>query len=487
MVLMMKLDNRIIVLALLLFTAFALNYAFSLVGIAENGYAALLGKASSLAKMDVGLLKLLAFLSAFLSSAFLFLGTTGLGKETENEKHEVLPGLFAALLFLFSYFVATNMVFVVSPLEAVALPLAVLGAVLLCAPHFAKYRYAGLIPLAIAAFLASPYINLTLNLTAFSSFPILLAFAFVSVGFFFEGEKKFDWGLLAFVLAVVLAPLFTVLSVAFAGTAAALALNRFFKEGGKMPMLTLVFGLAFFAALSPANVLSAIAIAGSLTVFAYFLFSLYNFEGKNLPLYFSIFGVVLSFTFLLLTQAASPLFAPNADYIAALKYAKDSGLSVALIDLPQTYSFYTGKAPLYQNGTQWIQKNVQPSGYYLFWTKSLPVSFDRYPVAFSYVGMSTDSQGNVVSLLQGGPYILAVPVDSNGKVIHDGELYEAASLQLIKKIPFTKIKLLFGKNLLDQNAVLVSLDGIEDSPLYSVVLKGETVYENTEVKIVKVA
>lgn len=485
MILMTKMDKRIVVLVLLLFASFALYYAFSPSQLSDAGFGELLGRSSQFAGLNPGLLKSLVFVAIFLSSAFIFLAATGIKKENEEEKHDVLPGLFAALLFLFSYFVITALVYVPSPAESLALPFAVLGAVLLTVPKFAKFKAVGIVPLAIGVYLTLPYLVPGVNLNVFASAPLIFAFSALALGYFLSMEKKkAEWPLVSFVLGICLAPLSLVLSLAFAGSAMAVSLARFFHEGGRVPLLTLVFALAFFTTCGNGNLVGSIAIAASITVLAYFLFSLYNFESKNLPLYFCLFALALALTLFLLVQFSHPFAAADDDYFAALKFAKDSGLSLALIDLPSTYNYVVGKPALKLNGTQLIQKR-SPGQYYLFWSKSLPSSFDRYPVAFYYYGTSQDSQGNTVSLMVGGPYVLAIPVDVDGKIIKDGELYDAASLQLVKRIPFTKLKLFFGKSAIDPNAIIVSLDGIEDTPLYGAVLNGETVYENTEVKIIK--
>ncbi len=479
-------DKRFIVLALLFVVAISISLTFSPATLSEKGYGELLGKASLLSGIDTILLKALAVAAAFLASTILFFGLCGWDKEYEEKN--LLPSAFTAILLLLSPFVAENIVFVDSPSEAIALPLFILGAVVLFSEG--NKRWLGIIPLLAGLALTYQYIQIPQMLDAniFAGFPILIALAFLGLGYYLSGDKKngVNNELIALIAGLATLLLLKPLSLAFFALAAGMAMKKFVEEHGKTVLLTLVFALALFITITVVTPLTAIISAAAITAFAYIILSLYNFEVKGLMQYLMIALIAFSISSIYFKLASNPLAVADEYFVESLKYAKANGLNVAILEYPNTYQFYTQTQASVITGDSLLTQDAPTFQYLLISYRSLPHNLAKHPVAFLQYGTTIDKNGLQNKIYYSEKYALMITPNAEGKISTDGTLYSVNGA-FVKTIPFTKLKLFSDATVTDSNSVVINIDGYEDTQLYDLLLTGETIFKNNGARIIKVA
>ncbi|MFA6531031.1 MAG: hypothetical protein WCT31_04830 [Candidatus Micrarchaeia archaeon] len=477
-------DKRILMLALLLLFCVSISIMFSGYGISETGYAQLVGKDSFLSSIGPSALKILALLSAFVSSAILFLAITGIGKE---HKEHLVAAAVIPILFILSSFVSSNLSFVSSPYSIISLPLFILGVVLLFSNS--KFKLAGLIPLVLGLAASYQHISFSLDLAVLSQFPLLIVFASVSLGeYLSHPEKKILPSLISFVLGLVTLPLLPSLSLALLSFSAASSISHLFSKPGRDTMLIFVFFAVFVPALLAFTPLSAFIAGAGMMVLVFFLFSLYYFEFGKLAYYLSIVAIVLSFSMFYLGTSVSGMKVADDATISAFTYAGNNGIPLAILDFPNTYRFYAKSEPIMINGTGLISKSPFHYSYIYLGTQSMANSFAQYPVAFRYLSTVKETDGSFSAVLTGGPFVVAVPVNELGAIVGDGRVYSASTGEFVKQIPFTKLrKLAESIPLQNSKTILLNIDGYEDSQLYMLTLSGTTSFEKDGSKIIRVS
>jgi|GEM_PF-2459463 hypothetical protein len=476
-------DKRLLVLALLFVVSLSLSLTFSKDILSEKGYGELLGKASFLSSFDAHALQALAVIASFLSSAILFFGLCGWGKECDEKI--ILPSAFVAILLLISPFVVQNMTLVDSPAEILSLPLFVLGAVVLF--QEGNKRWLGIVPLLAGLALTYSYIQLpqTLDGTIVSGFPVLIALAFLGAGYYLSGKKKnLNEELIALVAGVISLFLLAPLSLAFFALASGMAMKKFMEEHGKIVLLVLVFSLALFLALPTTAKFASLIAAASLTVFAYVILSLYNFEVKGLVPYLMVALVAFSFSLVYFTINSERFAVADKYFVEALQYAKSKGIALAVLDYPNTYQFYMQKPATIVSGEELVSSDSPKYENILLSYRSLPHQMSKYPIAFLYYGTAKNSDGVTSELFYSERYVLVVTPNAEGKISTDGQLYNMNG-GYVKSVPFTKIKLI-NEDSLTPSSVLVNIDGYEDTQIYGLLMTGETVFNDEGGKVIQV-
>lgn len=477
-------DKRVLMVALLLLFCVSLSVMFSGYGISESGYAQLIGSASFLSSLGPSALKILALLSAFVSASILFLAVAGIGKE---HKEHLVAAATVPILFIFSQAVSSNLSFVSSPLMTISVPLLILGIAILFSGS--KLRLAGLIPLALGLAASYQYASLSPDFGTLAQFPVILVFASVSVGeYLSHPERKILPSLVSFILGLAALPFIAPLSLALLSYSAASSVPHLFSKPGRDTMLIFIFSAVFFPSLMVFAPLSSFIAAAGVMVLAFFIFSLYYFEPGKLAYYLSMLAIVLSFSMFYFGPGVSQAKVADGATIAAFSYAGSNGVPLAITDFPNTYRFYAKSEPIIVNGTGLLAKSAFRYSYVYFGTQSVPDSFAQYPVAFRYISTVKEQDSSLTAVFTGGPFLIAVPINSLGVITGDGRVYGISTGEFVKQVPFTKLKKLSDSvPLEDRRSVLISLDGYEDSQLYLLMLSGTTAFEKDGSRIIRIS
>jgi len=476
-------DKRFIVLGLIFVITLALSLGFSNNEISEKAYGELLGKSAMFSSFDPHALQVIATVAAFLSSAILFFYLCGWGKEYEEKN--LLPSAFISIILLLTPFVAQNIALVDSPSEIISLPLFVLGAAILFSEGSKKWL--GIIPLIVGLALTYQYIQLqTIDETIVSGFPIIIAIAFLGVGYYLSGERKsINSELIALVAGIITLFLLTPLSLAFFAVAAGMSMKKFMEEHGKIVLLVAVFALVLFATLGVTAPLTAVISAASLTVFAYILLSLYNFEATGIVPYIMIALVAFSLATVYFDSVGNPLAVADRHFVESLKYANANGMSISILDYPNTYQYYMKKPAVLVSGDSLVSQESANYEYILLAYKTLPHNLAKYPIAFLHYGTATNKDGTTTEIFYSERYAMTITPNAEGKISADGTLY-GLNGGFVKTIPFTKLKMLNNGTLNDPNSIVINIDGYEDSQLYGLLMAGEIIYKNDGARIIKV-
>lgn len=478
-------DKRIAGLVVLFLLSLSLYLLFGVSGISEAGYSQLLSSSSVFAGVDVGLLRMAGLLAGFVSAAILFFSVVGIGKEFDEKSF--FPALSASVLILFSSYVAMNISFLESPAQIISLPFFVLAVSLFFfANESNTLKFASIVPLAIALGLTYNQISLSLSYSVFSGFPIVIAFASLSLGYLLsEEKKKLTPEVACFVLGFIALFLLAPISLALFSYSMAQSLKRFFAEAGKIPLLLFAFCLILFITLPAGSVFNSVVSAASITVLFYLVLYLYHFEIDFLPQAIVLFSFALCFGLFYLSVPFSSVQVADESTLAGFSYALQNNLDLAVLNMPATYEFYVKDKPLLVNSKDLVSKSQPKYEYILLNSKAIPGSFAQ-PVAFTYITSDLQPDGTKTLVYSNGAYLLFVQSSAEANIVGEGRLYSSQG-QFFGTIPFTKIKQ-FNKNIPLENpdSVLISISGYEDTQLYNLIMKGQTVFEQGSVKIIKV-
>lgn len=464
-------------LAVLIMIGAGIYTAFSSAGIAESGYAELLGSASFLTALgDAAAIKAAMLIMTIITTIILYLS---LKKAFEDEAVAFL----IAVLFLFSPLISFGIAFLPSPSSLIAVFLfAIALAIFVFVP--AAFRAFSVLPFLAALFLLLPILSPAFSLRAVTSVGFVLPLAFLL--FVFRELRKKELAVPC-AISVILSPFLPELSIVALSFYAVLGVMHFLKNPHMIEgWLTLSFFIIIFVNAGAQNSLAPLMAATIVTVILYFLFTLYSTSLRAFSSLFPLFIVALAATDALLFFQSDPLDVPSPELIAAFQFAGKEQLDVGILDFQSSYRFHSGMSGKSISSEQLLSKEELPVDYLLLSSSGLLKIFENRSVALKPLGFMRNEQGQLIGMFGNKRFILyvALSADLNEVLPQPQPVLLDLQYGYKKNIPFTKLRR-FSPSLplMHKDNLLINLDGITDSSLYRTLLKGKELFSGNSTKI----
>jgi len=377
-----------------------------------------------------------------------------------------------ALLILLSPYAVLNCAFANSVLSAVSF-------FLVSAAFFVFMRvnkYGAVVPLVLALLV---YHSFDISVENLAFVGLVLPLSAITL------VKREKLPVTAFVIGLILSfvsPVYALVFLAYSGNC---ALKRFSDElDEKLFWFVGLFFLAFYLILpfTIEKALESVLVAAALTAVLYLVLSLYKINAKKYLYIVLAFFVALALGNSFMKFHIDSVSTPSEYIVEAYKMASGK---VGIVEFGNAFEYYTGEEGIMLTEGDFLESKKLGVDYVVLSSSGLYNELENKSVAFRIISIGTDEQGKIVGVFINRNYVMYVPLDADLEVADDGSVQDRRT-GMRSSVPFTKLKK-FNEKLpfTDSSNLLINTRNIEDSNLYSM-LTSETVYEEGDVKMIKV-